>query len=855
MTDSDPRVEPTTHWTVGEKYGFGTVCDHESTDPSRVWYTLTEGAVTEVRFPRIDVMNVRTVDFLVTDGDGYAARTFRERRDREPVVERTTEATSDEALLFRQTARPTDDRDWELTVDHVAHPDEDALVLDVDFEGEGYDCYVVVDPALSCHADHDVARATDDGLLARHEPPTAESAFVSDDGDGVNVGLDIAREGPAMNAEADVETTVLERSTAEDGRQYSLVAHHDEGEPERVFRDEDDHPIDVGLGVASADGFDWTTVDHREGSVETALLTAGDASQRRERAAGNVVMAGRLSGGDATVALGFAEDSDDEAALATAQRALETPVEDVRAAYADSWRSYLDGVAVPDSVADDDDLLAQYRTAVMVMKAADSKRYPGAGIASPSVPWGDAVEANEPADYGYNYVWGRDLYHTFTGFEAVGDVESAIDATEYIYARQQREDGFLPQNTFLDGRTRWGGEQLDEIAVPQVMAQQLHERHGYGFEEADYDYEHVRRSSAYIVANGPDSQQERWEEEAGYSPSTTAAQIAGLVCAADLAQAAGERADAIAYLGVADHWADRLEDWHASETGTDRHEHTPYYVRVTDEGNPDDGELRTHANGGGTLDERDIIDGGFLELVRLGIRPADDETVRNTVAEYDDDIMVETPHGPAWYRYTGDGYGEKSFRAGAPWQPDMTGTGRLWAFLSGERGEYELHLDDPTFEPTALLETMAGFGNDGRMLPEQVWDHDEGNAFDWAFGEGTSSATPLSWTNAQFVRLAWSIDAGEPVETPAVVADRYLDGGRPAGPALDVTVERTEAGVTITGETDGEEVVVTTESETAHTEGGDIDLTVDAPAGGRVTVVAATGDLPDVATTTRQQSV
>ncbi|WP_276270737.1 glycoside hydrolase family 15 protein [Haloarcula litorea] len=796
--DQRPTDSADATWTVGEKFGFGTVCDHDDPDPSRVWYTLTAGAVTEVRFPRVDVMNVRELDFLVTDGDGYAARTFRERRDLPTAVERSTTAASEDALLFRQTARPTDDHDWELTVEHVAHPDEDALLLDVTFEGEGYDCHVVVDPALSAHADHDVATARDDALLARHDQPAdADPAFLTEDGD----------------------------------------------------------PIDVALGVASADGFDWTTADVREGDVEAALLSSGSTDERHETARGNVVLAGTLAGHDTTLSLGFAEDADDEAALATAETALDDAVEDVRAAYVDSWTDYLDEVAVPDSVAGDPDLLAQYKTAVMVMKAADSKEFPGAGIASPSVPWGDAVDANDPQDYGYNYVWPRDLYQAYTAFDAIGDAESAIDATEYLYEYQQREDGFFPQNTFLDGRTRWGGEQMDEIAFPQVMAQQLKERYGYDLDEAGYGYENVRLSSDYVVGTGPHTQQERWEEESGYSPSTTAAEIAGLVCAADLALDAGETADAIAYLGVADHWVRHLEDWHATTTGTAKHEHTPYYVRITEEGNPDDGELRTHNNGGGTLDERNIIDGGFLELVRLGILPADDETVRNTAREYDDDIMVETPHGPGWYRYTGDGYGEKRVQPGAPWQPDETGVGRLWPFFTGERGEYELLLDEPDFDPESLLGTLSDFANDGRMLPEQVWDEPGDNDFDWAFGEGTSSATPLSWTNAQFVRLAWSIDAGRPVETPAVVEARY--GGDPPaeGPALDVTVERDGDAARVTGHTDGGDLVVKTRTETVRVDGGDVDVSVAAEDGARVTVVAATGDLPDVATTVTHETV
>jgi glucoamylase len=57
-----------------------------------------------------------------------------------------------------------------------------------------------------------------------------------------------------------------------------------------------------------------------------------------------------------------------------------------------------------------------------------------------------------------------------------------------------------------------------------------------------------------------------------------------------------------------------------------------------------------------------------------------------------------------------------------------------------------------------------------------VWDHNppaDRASPPFVPGEPTFSATPLAWTHAQFLRLARSIDAGAPVETPQVVACRY----------------------------------------------------------------------------------
>jgi glucan 1,4-alpha-glucosidase len=427
------------------------------------------------------------------------------------------------------------------------------------------------------------------------------------------------------------------------------------------------------------------------------------------------------------------------------------------------------------------------------------------------------VAAEESKGYGYNFTWSRDLYQVFTVFEAVGDIETAIDNLSYIYNYQQDDRGFIPQNTYLNGRTRWGGEQMDNISFPQVMAYMLAE-HGVTFEDVDYSYENVKRSSDYVARNGPPTAQERWEEEAGYSPSSIAAEIAGLACGAAVALEEGHTEDALIWLALADDWTDNVEQWTATETGTDRHTTTPYYVRVTRDGDPEAGHLRTLANNGPTLDEREIIDGGFLELTRLGIKPWDDEVITNTIEEVDSTIRVDTPHGPAFYRYNGDGYGERERdEEGAPWSVEAKGKGRLWPIFTGERGEYELLNEDreeAALEPQNLLRTMQRFANSGRMLSEQVWDREYSTAYNWEFGEGTGAATPLAWSMAQYVRLAHGIDAGEPIEMPTFVRERYLETERPEGPALRVNTRFEGDSLVVSGATDGAVVSIKTPSET-----------------------------------------
>ncbi|ESP87095.1 glucoamylase / glycosyl hydrolase [Candidatus Halobonum tyrrellensis G22] len=827
-------------WTTGKKYGVGTVADHRTDDASRVWFTLTEGALTEVRFPRIDLLNVRTLDFVVADPDaGYAKRTFDENRTDEGTVERSVELVDDRALLFEQTVTETaSGRGWTLTAEYVAAPGGDALLADVTFEatdGGSYDVYAVLDASVA-------------------QSGMADTAAVR------------GTEGDRVLTATDTE--------ANDG--------------DAVIVDEAGNAYNPALAMASASGFEFASADVAGGDGLSGLLSNGSLGDPHGESEGNVALVGRLGSGvssaSETLSLGFATGRDVDAAVGVARDALSTGYAAARSGYRESWHAYLDELDAPSSVSGD--LRTQYDVSAMALRAADSKNYPGAGIASPSVPWGDATEANNPSDYGYNFVWSRDLYQAYTAMLAMGDVEGARDATEYIYDYQQRENGFVPQNTFVDGRTRWGGEQMDNVSWPQVMAYQLWEREDVGFDDADYDYENVRLSATYVATNGPHTDQERWEEESGYSPSTTAAEIAGLACAAALADAAGERTDALLFLGVADRWQSTTEEWMATTQPPELEEPddigddydvdyttatTPYYFRVNDDTDPNDGAPLDINNGGPSLDERSVIDAGFLELVRLGVKPWDDPVVENSLDLVDRTIQVDTPNGPAWYRYTEDGYGEQGrddaddLPAGAPWgaNGDNAGRGRLWPIFSGERGEYELLSDADEYDPAELLESMHRFGNSGYMIPEQVWDRTEPTAYGWEFGEGTGSATPLSWSMAQFVRLAWGIDAGEPVETPAFVADRYVESAVPEGPDLSVEFPsetvRSDT-VTVSGTTDGATVVVATTEETVAVEpsGGSFETEVTVADGtSDLTVVAATdaADLSGVGTTARTGEV
>ncbi|MGZ3141810.1 glycoside hydrolase family 15 protein [Lentzea chajnantorensis] len=441
-----------------------------------------------------------------------------------------------------------------------------------------------------------------------------------------------------------------------------------------------------------------------------------------------------------TFAVGFGDG--------VARAALNRDFRVVAREYARGWHQYLDGLKRPRSA---DRRL--YDMSVMVLAATEDKTHPGASIASPSFPWAFGSDRELAPELGpYALVWPRDLYHVSTAMIAAGDRGFAERSLDFMLREQQEPDGHLPQNTRVDGTPVWLKVQLDQTAAPLLLAWHLDRR-----DRSTVDA--LRRSADYLLSypDAPFSEQERWENQSGYSPATIASAVAGLVCFADLLRRNGENADR--YLAAADAWQRQVEGWTATSTGP--YAPKPYYLRVTKDGQPDQGTKYNLGDNNPTdIDQRAVVDPSFLELVRLGVKRADDPVIRNTVAVVDAQLKEQG----YWHRFTQDGYGETA--DGRPWGinwPEPTRTyGRLWPLLSGERGEYELLAGDKASAAKRLRE-VAATANSGLMLPEQVWD-----------GRGTQSATPLAWTHAQYVRLAWSLDRGEPVERPAVVVERYL---------------------------------------------------------------------------------
>ncbi len=510
------------------------------------------------------------------------------------------------------------------------------------------------------------------------------------------------------------------------------------------------------------------------------------------------------------VAIGFGENPED--ALFAATSSLDRDFESLVDEYRRGWAAYLSTLRAPTIGG-----VEQYNVAAMVLKAHEDKRHPGAIVASLTIPWGDKVVSTEGGIGGYHLVWSRDFYQVASTLYALGDRAFVSRAVSYLTEMQQLPDGSFPQNSWLDGTPYWRGLQLDQVAFPILLAHQTGDIGKYE--------DMVKPAADFIVNNGPFTPQERWEENGGYSPSTLAAEIAALVTAADMARQLGDFAAAARYLATADDWFAHIETWTVSCHGPLSQQ--PYYLRISDTRNPDDGHWIHIANGGGWRPKNEIVDGGFLELVRLGIKAPDDAVVTQSLDVVDEHLKFDASYGPVWRRYRFDGYGEQA--DGNPYQG--AGIGRPWPLLTGERGEYEVAFANSgkrsspknLYEPESLLQSMAGAANAGHLIPEQVWDGEPIPNRHLATGQGTGSATPLAWAMAQYLRLCECIRLGRIVEMPEVVQRRYQVDAPAIGPA--VQIQTPEFGsvshrrsVTLTGHSrkgativlHGEEEVVTT---------------------------------------------
>ena len=479
---------------------------------------------------------------------------------------------------------------------------------------------------------------------------------------------------------------------------------------------------------------------------------------------GNIAMMGEIDpqrGEEFTVAISFGQSFASTAAKLLGALAEPFPIQ--RAAYVRQWQRTLSDEQhlYNDDTGDDG---AMHRLSRCVLLAHEDKVFSGAMVASMSIPWGETKGDDDIG--GYHLVWTRDLAQSATALLSSGQTATPRAALIWL-AVVQRPDGSFPQNSWIDGRMYWPGLQLDEVAAPILLAWRLR-REGVPFGQLD-PCPIICSAAGYLMLQGPVTMQERWEENAGYSPSTLAAVITGFVCAADFAHASANKEFLLAY---ADWLASHIEDW----TVTTRGELVPgisrHYIRITttDPQNPDpeadpDSAMIQVANGGGLHPARNVVGGDFLQLVRYGIRAADDPIVRASVEVIDRVLKRDLPQGPCWLRYNHDGYGQKDDGSAF----DGTGVGRAWPLLTGERGHYELAAGR---DPMPYIQAMENFANEGGMLAEQLWDGADISRI--KRGAPTGAAMPLCWAHAEYLSLVRSRHDNVCFDRVASAHERYV---------------------------------------------------------------------------------
>ena len=771
-----PATGTLSHFGLARKDCLGT----SRTTASKAWYTVADGVLSDVYAPYIDQTDVETMQYVVTDG-----RTFTDLQSRDTTYTVSADPTG---MVCTVTSTAKNGR-YTLRTTYLTDPDRTSVVVQTRFTpraGSGpLQLYVRIDPSIGGNGGGGDP-ATENGGADDAGPDTGTTALVSGDA------------ATRTNATNRDYAAPLAAALRADRPFLGSVSGFAGTGSDGLVQLRRDHRITPSTAVV------------RHGNVvQTALLDTGSGT------------AGTSGAATVRLALGFAGST--RAAITTAGASLGRPFADVAHDYAAGWDAYDAGLTLPTAAglrangvsgALAAQVVPRARLAANVLKASEDKTFAGATVASLASPWGQAVSAGArpggaPGVYfgSYREVFARDLYETFTGYLAVGDLATARASTRFLFQRQQLPDGRMPRNSLLNGRTApdTGGDQLDETAYPILMAWQS----GLAGDTALYG-DHIRRAADFLVAHGPSFGLERWEEQSGYSPSTIAAEIAGLVAAGRIAQANDDPSSARTYLATADDFARSVKGWTVSTSGpyADR-----YFIRLSKTGDPDAAVTYNLGNGGPTVDQRSVVDAGFLELVRLGILPADDPDVRASLPVVDRVLGRTTPAGRGFYRYgtsapgSEDGYGDDA-ATGRPWPTTDTGTGHLWPVLSGERGQYAAQAGDVA-GAAALLESMGRASTGVGLVPEQTWEDaalpaspagtpPEHASIGFVPGGATGSASPLTWAQSQGLRLAETLSSATPtvpVERPAAVADRYVSG---MPRALPLTVSAPAAGAPVT---------------------------------------------------------
>lgn len=730
-------------WAPSEKSFLGT----STTATSNVYFTGYRGIVSEVFAPVLDTVETADLQYLVGD----AASTFVDEEKQQSF----SVTQPNKRSMRWSVATSNASHNWRITKNIFTDPARNSLVVRTTF------------------ATFNGKTIGDFNLYALHNPSVANSG-----------GGDLSQTSSAggrtmLVASENASASALAVSSSWKASGGTLM-------------------VSNGF-VGTSDG--WT--DLLGGTSDKTMNWTYDTA-----ASGNVAQIGWIDLGPPAatsvsfdLVLSFGASAAD--AMATANATLGANLATTQAAYDNGWQSYTAGLSNQGGLADD-----QYYLAAMSLNSIQDKTN-GAMIAGMGTPWGDTNgDANNG---GYHLVWARDLFKFANALLTAGDVASARDATTYLFAtlRQSSDCGVaeynapgcpqgysrvgrFPQNAWVSGWQYWQGTQMDEQAMPIILAWRTYSLGDASTKKAiNALWPKIKTTADFIINTGPWTHQERWEEQSGYSPSTIAAEIAGLVVAAEFARLNGDTPSASRYAAAADRWQQRLDDWTFTTTGP--FGDGQYYVRINPAtmGNGGVGSQRYNPvfgpnenaniqdkNGGGARDQKRVIDGGFLELVRMGVKRANDVKVLATLPEYDQVLKQTIPgKGDAWFRYNYDGYGEDNSGnnfSGA-------GRGRLWPIFTAERGMYEIARAANGASGTPYRAAVKAFATAQGFVPEQVWNAGATIGGDWVTtlpggytaGTPTKSMAPLNWGMGEYISLIASINAGRIADIVPEVCGRY----------------------------------------------------------------------------------
>ncbi len=723
------------HFDLSRKDCLGTARNATS----KVWFTVANGVLSDVYYPTADNTNVETMQYIVTDGSTFTDLQTRDTTYTVKLLSNNSQALDCEVTTTAKSGK------YSIITDYLTDTKQNTLVMKVQFiplvgDLSNYKLYVRYDPSINGNGGGGSGNGGGDS-----------GTIDTSTGHNVPIAFDTLKTSQAVNRTYAVPVySALDASIP-----FTQVSNGFVGQPSD--------------GLVQLDASHSLTATYSQATNGNLVQTA---------------QANISKGGMFTLALGFGTNQ--VTAVSAAEGSLATLFSQLQKSYEAGWNAYDNGLIAPPTnfkgVPGNKwlQLVAKYYLSANVVKASEDKSFPGAIVASLSSPWGQAVSAGDPNNLffgSYREVFARDLYEAWTGLLLDGDLQTARDAVNFLFYKQQQADGSMPRNSLLNGKLAPDsfGTQLDEASYPIIMAFQL------GMTDSSLYQNHIKPAANFVIGHGPAFGVERWEEQSGYSPSTIAAEIAGLVAAADIALINHDKQSAQVWLGVADDWQRSVEGWTVTTTGSAAAH--PYFIRLSKTGDPNAAINYNVGNGGPTLDQRSVIDAGFLELVRLGLVPSNDKAVTESLPVVDATIETDTASGQGWHRYNGDGYGDRG-TDGRPWPPTGQGTGHDWPLLTEERGEYDVS-SGQTSPAVTLLSTMQNFGSGVGLIPEQDWELPNLAASPFGTdptvasigfqnGKPAGSAAPLTWSAGVYVRLLRDITQNKLLEQPTDTFNRYV---------------------------------------------------------------------------------